>query len=153
VLTAGTRVFVRRRVRDWYEVEYDERSGYIYETLLERAVELDSPAPRPQESASGDEALSPLVLASGRWATPGNPSMCRRDFLEVRFIDERLTLIVHAAGERTVIAEGLPILGMEDGQIEAGDPRLVWRLSPTADELRYRAGSGNEVRYVRCPDR
>jgi hypothetical protein len=150
-LTAGTRVFVRDRVRNWYEVEYDDREGYIYVDLLERAEELES-SPAPRNEPELGEPRSPLVLASGRWATPDNPAMCTRDFLDVSFLDERLTLVVYAAGERTVLAEDLPVVEMADGRIEAGQSGLVWRLAVTPDELRYQFGFGKEVRYVRCPN-
>jgi uncharacterized protein len=149
-LAEGTRVFVRKRVRNWYQVEYDDRVGYIHERLLGRLREIGSPL--PLERGDTAQEVSPLVLASGRWATPGNPSMCSHDFLEVRFIDNRMTLIVNSAGERTVLAEGLPILEMKDGHIEAGDSRLTWRFTVTSAELRYQMGSSNTVRYVRCPE-
>jgi hypothetical protein len=48
-LAEGTRVFVRKRVRNWYQVEYDDRVGYVHERLLGRLNEIGSPPPPPLE--------------------------------------------------------------------------------------------------------
>lgn len=44
-LAEGTRVFVRKAVRNWYQVEYGDRVGYVHERLLGRLKEIGAPPP------------------------------------------------------------------------------------------------------------
>jgi len=173
----GTRLRVVGKVvgRDWYEVVYDGGVGYVYDRLLEEPgssevgaseqgsgsgssvgpAESAPPVPRAAASArdSGPRPARPsaLELATGRWSSSENDRGCARDYLEVRLDRESLTLIVSAAGERTLIAENLPVLSIEGARVLAGRPELSWELLVEPDELLYKVGKGRQVLYRRCP--
>ena len=149
-LPAGTRVLVWDKERDWYQVEYEGTRGFMYETLLEPAVDEARAADESPARVPSDAPRSPLELATGRWATPGNPMGCNRDFLEIRVAGPRVSLVVHAAGEATLLADRQPVLLVEGDRIQVGGPSFRWNLEPTADDLRYQAQGGDPVLYRRC---
>ncbi len=147
-VVGGTRMRVVGKVlgKDWYEVIFADGRGYVYDRLLRPASEQRDPPGEPEKKtpAAAED------LARGRWATPGNPNGCTRDYLEVRLADRAITLTVSAANELTVLAEDLPVLSVSGERLIAGSTELAWEFSVSEDELRYRVGSGKLVVYERC---